>query len=99
MSINYPDKKIGVKNGNEGWLTADNPAFQHFRVVEGLSGVAGTISFQSVVFPTMYLRHQNFEIFLHDRDSSDLYRKDASFFPRYNKYFTVRNSTSFLCTK
>ena len=91
MSINYPNKTIGVKNGNEGWLTADNPALQHFRVVEGLSGVAGTISFQSVAFPTMFLRHQNFEIFLHDRDSSDLYRKDASFFPRYNKYFTVRS--------
>jgi len=87
-SINYPGKKMGIKNGVEGWLTEENPALQHYSVVEGLCGVAGTVSFRSVAFPTMYLRHQNYKIYLHAKDSSDLYKSDACFFPRYNKYFT-----------
>ena len=56
---------MGIKNGVEGWLTEENPALQQYSVVEGLCGVAGTISFRSVSFPTMYLRHQNCKVYLH----------------------------------
>ena len=86
---------MSIKNGVEGWLTNENPALQHYSVVEGLCGVAGTVSFRSVAFPTMYLRHQNYKIYLHAKDSSDLYKSDACFFPRYNKYFTVSSSICF----
>ena len=92
VSRNYPGKKMSIKNKNEGWLldqTILNNPLQHYSVVEGLCGVAGTVSFRSVAFPTMYLRHQNFKIYLHAKDSSDLYKSDACFFPRYNKYFPV----------
>ena len=91
VSINYPDKKIGIKNGYQGWLTDENVAYQHYKVVQGLCGKGGTISFESVSSPGKFLRHQNFEIKLHDRDNSDLYKDDACFYPRYNKYFNVSN--------
>ena len=76
-------------SNNRGMLTSDNPPLQHFKVVQGLCGVAGTISFESVVRPGNFLRHQNFKIYLHNRVNSDLYRSDACFFPRYNKFFEV----------
>ena len=91
VSKNFPERNMGVEsNGNRGLLTSDNPSFQHFKVVQGLCGVEGTISFKSLAMPGYYLRHQGFEIYLRKEEDSDLYRKDSCFFPRYNKYFQVR---------
>ena len=91
QSKNYPNKNLGVLNGDIGYLTSDNPTLQHFKVVQGLCGVAGTVSFESVVRPGKFLRHQNYEIKLHSSQNTTLYKNDACFYPRYNKYFTVIN--------
>merc|ERR1712119_159179 len=88
VSKNFPERNMGVESkGNRGLLTSDNPSFQRFKVVQGLCGVEGTISFESLETPGYYLRHQGFEIYLRKEEDTDLYRKDSCFFPRYNKYF------------
>ena len=89
VSKNYPKLKMGVINGNEGWLTDKNVVFQHFRVVRGLCSNEGTISFESVISPGNFLRHQGFKIYLHPRQDSRLYRFDACFYPKYDKFFKV----------
>ena len=81
---------MGVeKNGNRGVVTSDNPEFQRFKVVGGLCSKWGTISFESLAKPGYYLRHEGFKIYLQEKIISDLYKKDACFYPRYNKYFQV----------
>merc|ERR1712096_500700 len=87
VSYDWPTHKIGIQNKNEGYLTNNNVAYQHYKVVQGLCNIAGTISFESVKNPGQFLRHRFTRIYLDPRDSSDLYRSDACFFPRYNKYF------------
>ena len=76
-----------------------NPNYQHFRVVQGLCGVAGTISFESVAKPGSFLslnrNNNNFKMLqdkiILDKDlNKPRHRADASFYPRYNKYFKVR---------
>ena len=92
VSINYPAKKIGVeRNGVRGLLTENNIDYQHYNLVQGLCGVAETVSFESVASPGKFLRHQGYEIKLHSRQNTALYKNDACFYPRYNKYFTVSN--------
>ena len=54
----------------------------------GLNGQANSVSFQSVKDSNKYLRHQNFILKLHTIDSySDLFKNDASFIIRENKYY------------
>jgi len=44
-------------------------------------GLAGhnTVSFRSVNYPQLYLRHQHWRVKLHRFEETDLFRKDASF--------------------
>merc|ERR1712096_354894 len=88
VSYDWPTHKIGIQNGNQGYLTNNNVAYQHYKIVQGLCNSAGTISFESVANPGQFLRHRFNRIYLDKHDNSDLYRSDACFFPRYNKYFT-----------
>jgi hypothetical protein len=53
---------------------------QQWRLVPGLADPAG-VSFQSVNFPTRYLRHSNFAIVLNTNDNSAIFRADATFYP------------------
>ena len=82
------------KNDNRGLLTSDK---QQFRIVMGLCRKSGTISFESLAKPGYFLRHQEFEIYLHEKENSDLYRDDACFRPRYNKYFPVKINLLLKC--
>merc|ERR1712183_1139386 len=88
VSYDWPTHKIGIQHGNQGSLTNTNVDYQHYKIIQGLCNIEGTISFESVANPGNFLRHRGFKIYLDPRDSSDLYRSDACFFPRYNKYFT-----------
>lgn len=56
-------------------------ADSQFRIVSGLSG-SGTVSLESANFPGYYLRHRNFETWVHQRDGSALFDADASFIRR-----------------
>lgn len=84
-SYNFPNHKMGIENEKEGFLTQKNPDFQHFKVVPGISRAPGSISFESIAKPGYFLRHRNSLIYLHRIGTS--HEKDATFYPRYNKYF------------
>merc|ERR1712096_169880 len=79
--------KMGIENKNEGFLTSKSEALQQFRVIQGLCGEDGTISFESIAKPNNFLRHRGFKIFLDKGTSKDLFKKDSCFYPRYNNYF------------
>jgi hypothetical protein len=49
-----------------------------FRVRPGLAG-SGCISFEAVNYPGRYLRHQNFQVYLHAPDGGRLFAQDATF--------------------
>merc|ERR1712183_510940 len=88
-SMKYPDSKLGV-NGNRGVLTTKQK-FQHFRVIPGRCGVAGTISFESVALPGRFLYiYNNLIYFAGYKDIQRMklhYKVSTCFYPRYNKYF------------
>ena len=88
-SYNLPHLKMGIENNDQGYLTQKHPELQHFKVVPGISGLPGSISFESIARPGHFLRQSNYFIMLHKYQNTDLFKKDASFYPRYNKYFPV----------
>ncbi|WP_201787165.1 AbfB domain-containing protein [Actinoplanes sp. TFC3] len=55
-------------------------ADSRFTVRAGLADAA-CVSFESFNYPGYYLRHRNGEVWLDPRDSTDLYRADATFCP------------------
>lgn len=57
------------------------------RIISALNGRDGAYSLQSVERPEHYLRHRNFLVHLDASDGSELFKNDASFFMRANKYF------------
>lgn len=81
-AVNYPDRQIMIKDGLGVIepLSANNNS-KSFKVVQALNGKAGLVSFESVVFPGQYIRHQHFIIKLHKADGSQLFKDDASFKP------------------
>jgi len=50
-----------------------------FRIVPGLAGASGTISFQSVNYPGYYLRHYGFDFRLEATDGTSTFAGDATF--------------------
>ncbi|CAK8691440.1 unnamed protein product [Clavelina lepadiformis] len=87
LSYNYPKYFIGLKHSNEAWILLDNG--ERFVIISpGLTGSPGTVSFKSVDQPNHYLRHQNYLIHLHPYHNSDLYRNDASFYPRQDLFYS-----------
>ncbi|WP_238412034.1 glycoside hydrolase family 43 protein [Saccharothrix deserti] len=51
---------------------------QLWKIVPGLADSAG-VSFQSVNFPNMYLRHENYALVLATNDNTSVFRSDATF--------------------
>ena len=43
---------------------------------------SGTVSFESTAHPGYFLRHAGFLMYMHQKDGSDLFNQDSSFFPR-----------------
>lgn len=84
QSKNYPSFHFGVLNREARILRGP---IQNFRLVPALTGDSGAISFQSTTDPNKYLRHAGFVMWLHPNDGSNLFRKDASFHPRNNRFF------------
>ena len=56
-------------------------------VSPGLCGQPGTVSIQSVANPNNYLRHQNFLIYEDPFTSTTLYKNDACFYQRSQRFF------------
>jgi hypothetical protein len=83
QSKNYPSRGIALRS------TAVHLEVGFWRLVSpGLSGVPESVSFQSVGDPNKYLRHQGYLLYEHKNDGSTLFKADASFFVRKNKFFS-----------
>ena len=83
-SVNFPQRYVRRRESSvEISELASAADFDDatFRKVTGLAG-EGTISFESVLLPGYFLRHQSFALHLHQNDSSSLFAEDASFFER-----------------
>ncbi len=80
-SYNYPDRYVRHAS-NVGRIDAypfDPYQDQLWTVVPGLADSAG-VSFRSVNFPTMYLRHSNYAMVLNANDGSTQFAADATFY-------------------
>ena len=81
-SYNYPDRYIrhvgGV--GRIDTYPFDPYQDQMWKMVPGLADPAG-VSFQSVNFPNMYLRHSFYELVLNTNDNTTVFKADATFYP------------------
>lgn len=87
QSYNYPDHYIGLRHGNQVFITR-TAAPKRFKLISpGLCGVTGTISFQSAIDPNKFLRHGDFLLYEDPFSDVDLYKKDASFFLHKDKWF------------
>lgn len=82
QSVNYPNKYIRhyqflgkITQVRSGLDRKD----ASFRVVPALNGQEGYVSLESVNYPGYYLRHEKFILHLHQQQSSQLYKNDASF--------------------
>ena len=91
-SKNKPDEIITYfKNMYAGLSKKESPS-THFKVVQGVCGASGTVSFESVAKPAYFLSVKKGSskiyllLFSHNIDS----RNNACFYPRYDKYFKVR---------
>ena len=80
QSKNYPQFYFGTNPfSNTGAITKGTTAHLYNLVRPGLNGRAGTVSFQSCIIPTIYLRHKSFVIHEDSNDGSTLFKYDASF--------------------
>ena len=85
QSENYPDYFFGLSGdaayiqrySNQRWIL----------VTPGLTGLPNTVSFRAGYDSTKYLRHANFLLWEHSYDTSDLFKKDATFVVRTDKWF------------
>jgi hypothetical protein len=57
------------------------PQDAQFRLVPGLAGASGTVSFESVNLPGHYLRHYGFDLMLAPYDGTAIFSADATFRP------------------
>jgi len=82
QSFNYPDRYVR-HSGAVVRLdpTASPLAVSEFRVVSGLAGAAGRVSFESVDTPGHFLRHAGYKVGLVKNDNSAQFAADATFVP------------------
>ncbi|WNV86037.1 glycoside hydrolase family 43 protein [Umezawaea sp. Da 62-37] len=81
-SYNYPDRYVRHQSNvaRVDTYPFDPYQDQQWKVVPGLADSAG-VSFQSVNFPTMYLRHADYAVVLNTNDNSAAFKADATFTP------------------
>ena len=79
-SFNYPDHFVrhAVNVARIDQYPFDPFADSQFRMVAGLAGT-NTVSFRSINFPDMFLRHEGFEVKLATNDGSAAFAADSSF--------------------
>ena len=83
-SRNYPAYFWGL-TGNEAYIKQE---LTQWNIIPGLCGVVGTVSFQPVDSSNSFLRHRGYLIYQDNFSDSDLFRKDACFFPRADRFFS-----------
>ena len=91
-SKNKPKEIITYLNNMEAGLSKKETPSTHFRVVQGVCGASGTVSFESVAKPAYFLsaKSTSMKIYLLMFSHNINSRNNACFYPRYDKYFKVR---------
>ena len=103
-SYKHPDLNIGVlgvkgaKGATQAKITDKYAPMQHFKVVEGICGIKGSISFESNARPGhfLYTKKGQIWVYVEEYDDKADYLNSACFYPRYNKYFDVGGLKSFI---
>ena len=96
-SRKFPSLAMGVKK-KTGQLTSKTSTdlktrqLQHFRLIGGLCGIPGTVSFESVAQPGFFLYANNrmVMLFSHGFVVGSKGQARTCFYPRYDKYYDVR---------
>ena len=88
-SFSLPESTIAAQNMKGVVVTGDE--LNRFSVVEGICGVEGTVSLESVTMPGYFLMHKRLAITLVDYGKIEQ-EMSACFYPRYGKYFWVSSS-------
>jgi len=88
FSYNYPSHSFGIENTNEAWII-DGGEERFYVLTPGLTGRPGSVSLESEAKPNYFLRHRNSLIYLDAKANEDLYRNDATFMPRQDKFYAV----------
>ena len=90
VGYNYPGHMVRHKN-YEAWIdppTGTDPENVFwkdatFKMVSGNAKAAqGALSLESENYPGYFLRHENSVMFIHQKDGSDLFNEDSSFYIR-----------------
>ncbi|WP_238011765.1 glycoside hydrolase family 43 protein [Dactylosporangium sp. AC04546] len=80
QSYNFQDRYVRHTNFDVRIDPNVSPAQDaQFRLVPGINGASGTISFESVNFPGYYLRHVNYDFVLAANDGTGTFAGDATF--------------------
>ena len=86
QSYNYPDYYIS-RSGSAGYIQRRTQPVQWRLVTPGLCGLQGTVSLQLSADPNVYLRDRGFLLYADPFQDSGLFRNDACFFLRKNKWY------------
>ncbi|XP_013402026.1 uncharacterized protein LOC106167718 [Lingula anatina] len=87
-SQNEPDYTWGLHSNGDAYIMKGFSG-NFFRIVPGLSGQPDTVSFNSVDYPSSYLRHHGFLVSLESSKNprnGHMFVKDATFYPRPDKF-------------
>ena len=85
QSRNFPSYYFGL-NGNEAYIKA-NSDDRFVLISPGLTGHAQSVSFRSCSDATKYLRHRGYNLYEDPYSSAVLFKKDATFTIREDKWF------------
>ena len=84
QSFNVPNYSIGV-TGGAAYIKQNGDSWAV--ISPGLAGHIGSVSFRACYNATNYLRHANLLVWEHPYNPSALYKNDATFTVRKNKFF------------
>ena len=83
-SHKLPDHVFGIKNGSEAHMVkSTGESSQNWKMVKGISGVEGYVSFESVEKPGHFLKSNSlFELIVAPlEENNEKFKQSASFLP------------------
>ncbi|XP_062512441.1 uncharacterized protein LOC134188261, partial [Corticium candelabrum] len=92
-----PSSSIGpvsVRSKNypaHGWYRTGTSIYIiriYWRIVPGLDGQPGSVSFQSVTDSNRYIRHESFLLYERTNDGTSAFKKAATFYERKNHFYS-----------
>lgn len=88
-SYNFPTYAWGLSSNLGAYIVPERNLTRFVMISPGLMGVVGTVSFEAVNIPGYYLRHRDYFIHADPLMEEDLYKNDATFYAREDKFYNV----------